>query len=322
MPRAQRPTMADVARAAGVAPSTVSKSLSPHGYGRDVSPEVRQRIVAAAQALGFETDWARRLRARHRRGNIGLLYVDHPNLLDGNAPLPFAISAALQPHDFRLIFVPVGDAPAGWMAAIGDQGLDGCVIASPVPPALEDFLTQRGLPTVLANLPGAGAHPRVVLDDRGSAHLLGVHLREVCHRRVLLAMDSLHASGPLRVVGLEQAGLECELLTRGMPQEALARAQQSGATAIIGHSSGYTRELHARILRAGLRMPEQLALASFGDHELHPLLTPSVTAVELPMTELFRSAAELLLTLLDPSSLPLAVPPLPGRLHVRASTGG
>src|SRR6059058_5556066 len=74
-PPVRRPTVQDVAREAGVSPSTVSRALHTRGYA---SPAVRARVRAAAERIGYVTDHnARNLRNRTSTSmSIGVLISD------------------------------------------------------------------------------------------------------------------------------------------------------------------------------------------------------------------------------------------------------
>ena len=69
------PSIHDIARHLGLAPSTVSKVLGPHAERYRIGIETRDRILKAAQELGYSPDLRNRARAMRRTGMIGVLYA-------------------------------------------------------------------------------------------------------------------------------------------------------------------------------------------------------------------------------------------------------
>ena len=100
-------TITDVARAAGVSPSTVSRALSvPH----KVDPATRERILRVAEHLGYQPNRAARGLITGRTGNLGLLLPDLAN------PFFPSLVKAVQHHahaeDYQVVMMDTDEDPA------------------------------------------------------------------------------------------------------------------------------------------------------------------------------------------------------------------
>src|SRR6478609_12184611 len=178
---AHRPTLADVAAAAGVSVSTASLAFSGAG---PIAAATRQRVHEAAAELGYAgpNPLGRQLR-RGRSGIVGVVIGDalrrafrdpvSTQVLDG-------LVSALGPLDLGVLLIPSLDDPAspGVDPLLESAAMDVAVVmwgGGDDEPVL-DTLRRRGIPTVLVEgqlLPGVGA---VGIDDRGGIELVTRHL--------------------------------------------------------------------------------------------------------------------------------------------------
>lgn len=197
-----RPTLAAVAALAGVSTSTASLAFSGSG---PVSAATRDRVLAAAATLDYAgpDPRAQSLR-RGRSGIIGVVIEDRLSdafrdpmniaMLDGLADETGAIGSGL------LLLTDTGDgqlnienAPVDAVVLVGcSTRLDSAVA----------ILRQRGIPLVAVEAePMDGVLP-IDLDNREASHALALHLRELGHERVAMAvlpLDPSRKRGPLTV---------------------------------------------------------------------------------------------------------------------------
>ncbi|MGX6447763.1 LacI family DNA-binding transcriptional regulator, partial [Patulibacter sp. S7RM1-6] len=148
-PRA-RATIRDVAAAAGVSPTTVSHALNGKG---SVDPATRDRVVAAADELGYRPSRAARALRAGRTGTVALLLPEiQPD--DGEQPalaldyymrLAAAAARAAAARRHPLLLAPAPRTPG----ELADLGVDGAIV---VDPGTEDprigLLLRAGLPVV------------------------------------------------------------------------------------------------------------------------------------------------------------------------------
>jgi DNA-binding LacI/PurR family transcriptional regulator len=193
-----KPVISELARAAGVSPTTVS-----HVFNKPerVAPATRERVLKAAAEMGYTgpNPTARQLR-RGRADAIGVIYTDELGFAfedPATASILGGLSRVCGAHDLNLLLVPLGPSASGVRsAALASAGVDGFVVYS-VPeqaPGL-DLVLQRGLPTVIIdspqNIPTAAF---VGLDDRGATKALAEHLLQLGHRRIGIIASRLGTS--------------------------------------------------------------------------------------------------------------------------------
>jgi DNA-binding LacI/PurR family transcriptional regulator len=183
-PRATNaPTLADVAKYIGVSRTTVSNA-----YNRpdQLSPELRERVLAAAGELGYggPDPVARSLR-RGRAGSLGLVF-DHPlrYIFSDPAAILFlsGVAAGCEEHGTGLALVP--QLPEGAAEVVRSALVDGYVMfCTPEDDERLQAVIARGLPYVLVDYSPHVPGPHVNIDDRGGARAVAQHLVDLGHRR-------------------------------------------------------------------------------------------------------------------------------------------
>jgi DNA-binding LacI/PurR family transcriptional regulator len=184
----KRPTITDVARAAGVSPTTVSHSLNGRGY---VDARTRERVVAAAQELGYRPNLrAQRLRAGSAR-TIGLVSSMPVAVAGGVSRLGFfmevaaASAEAALTHGFAMVLVP----PLETTPSLAQFDIDGAIV---VEPEQDDVATAQlrelGIPVVsIGRQPGAESEiPYVDAQASLTGRLLLDHLHDQGSRAIAL----------------------------------------------------------------------------------------------------------------------------------------
>ncbi|NAZ84527.1 LacI family DNA-binding transcriptional regulator [Kineococcus indalonis] len=180
---ARRPTISDVATAAGVSRAAVSKVLRD-AYG--VSEEMRSRVHRAIEELDYRPSTA----ARALRGTTSTIGVMLPLFRTSffDDVLAGAVEE-LETSSYQLILAPVDSAHASGrraLEALSDRQVDGIVALSPLvePTWLESFATRTALVELGRHDPSA-RYDTVVGDDVRGAELVMEHLLALGHRRVL-----------------------------------------------------------------------------------------------------------------------------------------
>jgi LacI family transcriptional regulator len=337
-----------VAREAGVSTATVSRVI--HGLDR-VRPSTRQRVLDVISALGFIPDGAAQSLARHRKEVIGLVGfkcpgpgtdVEQDGLLFLDEVMRGAEASLTEIGWSLLISVlarggDVGD-PAERLRKIAAK-VDGLIIAegTVVGPDQLAVLAAR-IPIVLvAGRPGQ-AHADVIhADNRAGTSELVRHLVEQ-HGRTRL----YYVSGPLEAPDADERLAAFEAAVASYPGVRVTGSSEGLFTALSGQVAvremlsgpaagrpdamvcgndqmaiGAIRELQT----AGLRVPDDIAVAGFDDIQTGALLSVPLTTVHQPMQKLGeRACARLLERIADPG-LPLQVERLPAPLVIRESCG-
>jgi DNA-binding LacI/PurR family transcriptional regulator len=330
----RRPTIADVARRAGVSPAAVSFAVNDRP---GVSPATRERILAAAQELGWRPSASARALTEARTRAIGLVLEREPAQLEVDAffvRFLSGIERTLAQSDYALLLqlVPpgTGAALAAYERLAAAGRVDGFLVTDP---ALEDprfpLLEETGLPVVIAGRPVADVpFPWVETDHQEGATAVVEHLVGLGHERIGFLGGSANYEWVQRrrerwQVALETAGLQAGpvgYVEEHEPAAAVAEeALQSDATAVFCTSDALALTLVAAAHRRGVAIPGELSISGFDDSPLAALASPPLTSVRVDYAEFGAAAAAVLLAAVAGERLP-DYRPSPPELMVRAST--
>jgi DNA-binding LacI/PurR family transcriptional regulator len=228
-----RPTLQTVADAVGVSRSTVSNAYSRPDQ---LSPQLREKILAAAQRLGYAgpDPTARSL----RRGSAGAVGVLFTTTLSYAFTDPYAVqflrglAESGERYDTSLLLVPLplNDAKTATQA-VQRAAVDGfCVYCVPEWHPSRPAVQARGLPVVGTEV-RTDTEPAAMfvgMDEAGATRAAGEHIARLGHRRIGVIMDwyvpePLPVPTPVTVASLdEMEDYECRERLRGYC-EALAK---------------------------------------------------------------------------------------------------
>jgi DNA-binding LacI/PurR family transcriptional regulator len=349
--RRRRVTLAEMASALGVAPSTVSNA-----YNRpdQLSAELRARIMATATRLGYAgPDPAARSLRRGRAGALGLLYTDRLSYAFADpAAIRFlqGIARAAEDEGLGLLLLP---GRSGGIRPTSSQAVvDGFIIYSLVQddPQIAAALVRR-LPTVLVDVAHSVGGPVVGIDDRGAAREAAAFLLGLGHRRLAVIAFGLgpeHAVGyadlhqqsvasfhvvaerlrgytaAFAAAGLPWAGVPvytCQDNTREAGREAALQllARASRPTAILAMSDRYALGALDAAHAFGLTVPDDLSIVGFDDIPEAALTRPALTTIRQDHHEKGLRAGRLLIAQLRGEEAP-ALTLLPTTFIAREST--
>lgn len=318
----------DVARAAGVSKSTVSRALA----GGSVSGEVRARVEAAVQATGYRPNLlARRLRARDA-GSVGVLVADIRNPFF--TALIRAVEAEAYRHGRRVLLCNTDEDPqreAMYLELMHEERIAGLIFA-PTQATLHRLeRVALEFPVVLVDRAGeAGRHDSVVLDNARACATLVEHLVAQGYRRIAGVFGSTSSTARERCDGylaaMRGAGLAADL--RQLPPHSEAAEaevsrwlrQPQRPDAFVASNSLLLEGSLRAIRAAGLRIPQDIALAGFDNEHWTELVTPGITVIEQPVEAMGHAAMGLLMERLQTPDLPVRKVVMQGRCIVRDST--
>ncbi len=323
----------DVARRAGVSNATVSRVLANKPFVRE---EVRRRVLAAVEELGYQpNNVARSLRSR-RSKIIGLIISDIQN------PFFHAVVRAVEDvayqHGYAVFLCNSDEDPAKevlYIELMQAERVAGLVI-SPTRETNQacQKLIEAGVPLVFVDRRVLGLEvDTVVIDNIGGAFDLVSHLIEDGHRRIGAVLGTPAATtGHERRDGyfqaLEKHGLPVlpELVRVGLPKEStgyqlcseLLDLPHPPSALFTGNNLltiGALRVLYER----ELQIPDDIALVAFDEVACPGLLRPGLTVIEQPTYELGQTAARLLLKRIANPDHPVQEVMLKPRLRIRQS---
>lgn len=308
----RQPTVKEVAKLAGVSPMTVSRTVSG---GKNVRPEVQQRVLEAVRALGYHrNENARSLRPGQPSGLVGVAITNLGNPYYGDFALGVEEIAAQ--YGRRILLGNTGEDPQRERQLIADfigRQVEGLIL---VPSGGDAGHLQpevlRDTPLVLASRIVAGIDAdAVLLDDVGGAYRGTKVLLEGGHRRIAyLGNVTSVFTGQRRFEGFSRALAEFgltpdpKLVKRRQQDVETARVATKALldladppTAVFGANNrntiGALKEIGARLQTAGYdgALP---AIVSFDNFELAEMMPVPVTVIDHDGRELGREAARML----------------------------
>ena len=304
--------ISDVAKQAGVSPATVSRVLAgkPH-----VSAAVRERVLGAAQALGYRPNRIARSLRMQRSRFIGLVVSDIQNPFFNQ--IVRAVEDTVLPHGFVVFLCNTDEnheREVRYLELFLDEQVAG-VILTPTQTEAEAYRTflDAEIPLVIIDREVTGLEVDTVVSNNQEAAQKAVSgLIEEGHTRIGAVLSDLSIqTGALRFAGyrraLAEAGLafDSELVVFGKPVEAegyrlaetLMRSPKP-PTALFTGSKLLTLSVLRYLYDHALRIPEDVALASFDALEWLPN-APKMLSVKQPAYAIGKRAAELLLERID-----------------------
>ncbi|MFI6144523.1 LacI family DNA-binding transcriptional regulator [Streptomyces sp. NPDC051109] len=336
-PGPKPPTIADVARVAGVSRTTVSHALN--GLGK-VDPRTRERIKQVAAELGYRPN-LRAQRLRHGQAKAIALASSMPFAVAGGPSrlgfyMEIAAAAAESAllHDYALVLVPPVQSGSG----LHSVDIDGAIVVEPdVNDPATARLRERGLPYVALGRPVSPDEQAPYVDLHGGlvAEMLLAHLQEQGAERPALiigsgerhsSVDAREAYGRMAAehgwppvvatapeAGGEQAGYErCATLL----------AEHPGTDAVCALVDAFAVGAVRAIRDSGRTVPDDVMVVTRYDGLRARTCDPLLTAVDLHLDRAAADAVELLLGRLRGGAVPavsVAAAPAP-RLVVRASS--
>ncbi|MEV6493681.1 LacI family DNA-binding transcriptional regulator [Actinoplanes sp. NPDC051633] len=333
MTRAERPTIRDVARAAGVSKGTVSFALNGRA---GVAEETRRRILDAASALGWTPSHRARALSVSRAFAVGLVLARPPELLGADPFFPAFIAGVERTLSDRgqalvLQVVPEAEEEAGYRRLAADGRVDGVFLLDlRVADTRIALLRELGLPAVTIARPDVPSDcPALLVDDRPGITAAVRHLIELGHRRIAHVAGPAHfLHGALRRQAWEQALTEAGLPTTDVVAADFSAAGGAQATRELLKARP-TAIVYANDLMAiaglavaqelGIAVPAQLSVIGFDNTELAGYVSPPLTTVRTDPYHWGRTSAEALLALIAGEPVD-DVPAPPAQLVVRAST--
>jgi DNA-binding LacI/PurR family transcriptional regulator len=321
-------TLADVARHAQVAQSTVHYVLSGK---RPISEDTRRRVQDAIEELGYHPHAGARALASRRSSVLALVHPLRPEL---RLPMQMVLSVVTtaRAHEHDVLLLTGDEGPEGMRRVARSALVDGFVLMDV---ELHDervgVLRELGLPGVLIGVPEQTEGLTCVdLDFEAAAALCVDHLAGLGHREVVLVGEAAEVydrgSGFANrsLVGFTrraaQLGLSASHHTcDGTPEQVEAPlAAHPGATAFVVHNAVALRPLLDALRSRGRDVPWDVSVVALAPDEVG---SASVTTVPLPSEEMGRRAVELLMGKLDgaPDSGATLLAP---ELLLRGSTAG
>jgi LacI family transcriptional regulator len=346
----KRVMLADVARASGFSPSTVSLVLNEAPLSRYVAAKTKQKISETAKRLGYRPDvFARALRSQ-RSHTVGVLVIDLADpfctvILQGierkllpTAYLPILMDAHNQPQQMERYLEMMVERRVEGLITVANWLLFDITLI--------EEMDDRRIPTVVVgrDLESPTVNS-VLVDNEAGGYRAMEHLYELGHREVAFVRGPREVfDSRIRWKGIRRFAREAGLrlsptLIRDLPDTMGSNSGfegglrltenliQSGErfTALLAFDDLTAYGSIRALSEAGLRVPEDCSVIGFDDIPAAAFSTPGLTTIQQPMGEMGEYAAEYILRHLEqrgegeaqPYSEPHLMPPT---LVARGST--
>ena len=309
----KHPTVADVARRAGVSTATVSRVLNQPGAVRE---NLRRKVGAAVADLGYVPHAGARALMLRRSGTVGAVFPTIDNAIFATAI--DALQRRLAASDIHLLLATSGyDSEEEMRQAINlvTRGADGLALCgNGQRPELLRFLRQRRVPCVHVMVRADSDELITVgFDNAAATRQATQYLLDLGHRRIamLAGVTRYNDRATQRVAGVREALAAASL---ALPPERLVErpyaladarsgmcqlmAETPAPTAIVCGNDvlAFGAMLEAQAM--GLALPRDLSIVGFDDLELARHLQPALTTVQVPTEQMWSLAADRLMSAL------------------------
>lgn len=299
-----------VARAAGVSTATVSRAINNPEL---VSEELRTRVSAVIEHLGWVPDGAARALATRRSGAIGAVF---PTLTHGDfARATFALQHELQKDGYALLLACSEYNPDQELMQVRkflERGVDGLILVGEAHHGdLPKLLARRRVPTINTFVYDKETHGRTIgTDNRQTLEALTNYLIELGHRRLgVIAQSTVNNDrAAARLAGINDAlsahGLAIRPNHMAVGLSGIAEARslfrqiveaEPCPTAIICGNAYLAVGAELEALSLGLSVPDDISIVGYDDIELMNELPVPITTVRVPSEEIGRRAARYIL---------------------------
>ena len=308
------PTMADVARLAGVTSMTVSRALREGG---SVSDETRKRIVEAAESLGYVLDGAAAGLKAGRTGFVGVVIptLNNSNFAETVQGITDRLAASRRQvllgytnydgeEEERIIESLLVRRPEAMVVTGGDHT-----------ERARRLLSQAGIPIVeMWDIPADPIDSAVGFSNHAAGAMTTRHLLERGYRNIAFigGTAAQDARGAERRRGYEDAARMAGVMPRVLDfgQPPITMRQGAGALAalldrwpdtdaVICVSDLLAFGLLMECTRRGIAVPQQLAAAGFGNYDLAECVVPGLTTIDVGARAIGMQAADVVLAAIE-----------------------
>ncbi len=313
MTKMTAPTLADVAKLAGVSTASISRALNePH----KVAESTRRKIEEAIDALGYTPNFGGRVLASNRTNTVGAIIPSMANAMFANGLQAF--QEELAKEGVTLLVATTGfDAEQEFLQikSLVAQGADGLLlIGNDRPDSTWEFMDKRRVAHVVAwcNSTRHG-HWFVGFDNKAAAADAARKALELGHRRIALISGQTNRNdrakarrdGVFAAVAAfgQGARITCEveapyLLDEGGRALEKIMAQPETPTVVLCANDALAAGAMVKARELGLSLPDDLSFVGFDDVGLARVVTPALATVRVPQFEIGHAAASLLLDII------------------------
>lgn len=316
--RSAQVTIKDIAKMLGVSPSTVSRALKDHP---DISPETKKKITETAKKLNYNPNYLALSLKKSKSNTIGVIIPELVHFFfstvisgieDISIDAGYNVMVCQSNENYEREVLNANSLLA--------HRVDGILIS--VTKESENFdhiknLINNNIPIVFFDRVVEEIKTDVVVvDDYIGAYLVTRHLLDIGRRRIvhlaapdLLQIGSLRKKGYLKALDEFNIQPEPELIfqcdTREKAEETVEKilALNPLPDAIFSVNDFTAIAAMQGLKKAGIKIPEQIAMAGFGNGPLGVISDPTLTTVEQKGYDIGREAARLLIERIEKNTI-------------------
>jgi DNA-binding LacI/PurR family transcriptional regulator len=334
-----RVTSQQVAKQAGVSRTTVSFILNDV-QGVKFPQETRERVLQAAQDLGYVPDAAAQTLASGKTYTVGLVLcqAEHLKVDSFISQAIYGVNEVCNRHGFRILIESADDVSkvGTYQSLVRAKKIDGLVVINS---RIDDQqlyeIIDEGFPTVLIGSVGHPSECAVVHESRSEQavkHLLSLGHERIAH--VTLAPLSDRSVSYERFLSYRRALDDAGIRTGDELERFGNYSAESGFTAMqdllrvkpyptavfVGNDTVAVGVM-AAIGQKGLRIPQDIAVVGYDDIPIAAYTSPPLTTVRVPASEPGSIAGEMVISLIRGEELEERVVRLESDLIIRESCG-
>ena len=336
MSEKKKHSISEIARICGVSKATVSRVINnlPQGVG----PETREKVLRTIRELNYRPNALARSVATSKSGTVGLIIPDVSNFF-----FPTIIRGVTDYMDSCGYSVIVAnsdydpDREAQQLLRLVDRRVDGILLCSGV--SNKDFLEEfrsHNIPLGLLgrNFDNSCSDVSIIGDNVRGAYKSAAHLIRGGSRRVVYVEGNPHVAGSKqRLQGYIQAHKEFGLPVReefilngeysiAFGEEAAEKLLNSGLEfdAIMTGSDLVAIGIVSRLMKRGVRVPEDVEVIGFDNIELTTVVSPMLSTVSKPHYEMAQHISEQLIRIIQGETIPLPHTVVEPELILRETT--
>jgi LacI family transcriptional regulator len=327
----QNPTLAEVAKIAGVSQMTASRALNNQP---GVSAQKREAILRIADDMGYVINRVAQKLSGGRTHIIGVIAQLHSLY---TSDLVLGIGSASRAAGYEMLVYSLGDTdrrPPGNIIDLLQQFADGVIVILPFESDYLSLLAGAQIPIVTIDQGDDLPFPTVAADNYQGARMAIQHLADLGHRRIgFVSGNERLASARERLKAFvdmqQQLGLDCDpdLISHGdfMQRGGFEAANrlidlEKPPTAIFAANDVSAAGALVALREAGLKVPEDISVIGFDDISLASQLYPTLSTVRQPLPQMARAAVNMLLAMIVGLEAPSQRITLPAQLITRQST--
>lgn len=328
-------TIRDIARLAGVSVTTVSQILN--GKGERFSKKTQDKIFMLRDEYGYVPDFnARSLILRRSSSMIGVLVPNISSPFFGTF-VEGVQQVAQHERMIPLIFSANRNAELeqNYLSQMLERSIDGLIIASATmtTDTIDKIIGARDVPYILFDQNYAQEGTRVLTDDYHGGELAAQHLADLGHRKIaLLEPRELSENFTQRLTGfkdrLAKNNIKLDMahdvvrtpLSRQGGYDAAEAVIQTGATAAFAGNDDMAIGLMRGLSERGIKVPDQVSVIGYDNIYLDEYVSPQLTTISQPITDLGIGAAKMLLNKIHSDQTQEQIQRFPVELIQRQST--